>query len=245
MPFLSVLQSQVFDWLNTLGPEPKETESNQRNLKKAASSAAIACRVSEIEAELALLALKKQGLISIVSDSNQRSLYRTVVLQGSASYAISMHEEKHNNRPQIFISCGQCSDEERSLGLEIATLISRQKIANGYFAQNQSSFEAVTHNILKNLSEATGFIGIMHHRGVVSTPDGATFDRASVWVEQEVAIAAFIEHILKRPIRVQLYIQKGIKLEGLRDKVMLNAVEFERSEEIIDDLKNLGTLVRD
>ena len=76
----------------------------------------------------------------------------------------------------------------------------------------------------------------MHHRGTVTTPDGEIV-RASVWIEQEIAIAAFIQQMLGRKIEVQLYIQEGIAREGMRDKLLLNAYTFKQNQEVLDHLK--------
>jgi hypothetical protein len=69
----------------------------------------------------------------------------------------------------------------------------------------------------------------MHHRGEVKSLVGPPFQRASVWIEQEIAIAAYRVQILKDVIPVQLYIQAGIPLEGLRDKILLNAEPLSRT----------------
>ena len=58
-----------------------------------------------------------------------------------------------------------------------------------------------------------GFIAIMHHRGTVTGHD-RTITRASVWIEQEIAIAAFMGQVLKRPLRSASYCQKGIQRIG-------------------------------
>jgi hypothetical protein len=66
-----------------------------------------------------------------------------------------------------------------------------------YFAEQQNTLEGLTSNILSSLERCVGFVAVAHHRGKVTRPDGEIV-RASVWVEQEIAIAAFIQHALKR-----------------------------------------------
>lgn len=140
---------------------------------------------------------------------------------------------EETERPTVFVSCGQFADEERDLGLAIADTITRETAATGYFAQNQTSLQGVTEHILTALSNCVGFVGVMHKRGTISLPGGGTIERASVWIEQEIAIAAYIVQVLRRPIKVQLYIQEGVSREGLRDKVLLNAQGFKDSEEVL------------
>jgi hypothetical protein len=137
--------------------------------------------------------------------------------------------------PVIFLSCGQYREEEKALGKRVKEFLEASGCAEVYFAENQSTFDAFTKNILGALSRSVGFVGIMHHRGEVGTPQGPTI-RASVWIEQEIAIAAFIEQILNRKIEVQLYIQEGIAREGMRDKLLLNAQSFRENPEVLDHL---------
>jgi hypothetical protein len=138
----------------------------------------------------------------------------------------------------IFISCGQFSKDEKDLGNEVASLVRDLTNYEPYFAENQSTFEGLTQNIFQALDRCSGFIGIMHHRGDVSTPYGFGV-RASVWIEQEIAIAAFIGQVRKRPLSVAAYIQKGIKLEGVREKLLLNPIEFESSDDVLHHLKSI------
>jgi hypothetical protein len=135
--------------------------------------------------------------------------------------------------PVIFLSCGQYREDEKALGKRVKELLEENGSVEVYFAENQSTFDAFTKNILGALNRCVGFIGIMHHRGEVGT-SGEPVTRASVWIEQEIAIAAFIEQILNRKVEVQLYIQEGIAREGMRDKLLLNAQSFRESSEVLD-----------
>jgi hypothetical protein len=135
----------------------------------------------------------------------------------------------------IFISCGQYTEQEKSLGNKIREPLERNTELKPYFAENQTSLQGLTAHILAALNRSVGFIAVMHHRGVFETPQGKII-RASVWVEQEIAVAAFIEQVLRRPVEVQLYVQKGVALEGMRDKLLLNAVQFETNDEVIEHL---------
>jgi len=42
----------------------------------------------------------------------------------------------------------------------------------------------------------------MHHRGKLDTPYGRTVTRGSVWIEQEIAIVAFIRQVMNWDIPV-------------------------------------------
>jgi len=69
--------------------------------------------------------------------------------------------------------------------------------------------------------------------------------RGSVWVEQEIAIAAFMSQVLKLPMRVRSYVHDSIRREGLRDKILLNPMSFREDSEILDDLASTLPLWRD
>jgi hypothetical protein len=146
------------------------------------------------------------------------------------------------SEPLIFVSCGQSTPAERHLGQEIARLVEQETTCRAYFAENQASFEGVTENVLKTLHRAVGFIAIMHPRGNVSNPHSATeapWVRGSVWVEQEIAIAAFIAQALQLPMRVRAYVHDSIRREGLREKLHLNPKIFRDDTEILKDLATL------
>jgi hypothetical protein len=78
----------------------------------------------------------------------------------------------------------------------------------------------------------------MHARGTLATPDKKTITRGSVWVEQEIAITAFMNHVLERSIPTLFYKQAGVNLEGIRSVLLMNPrVEFTEESQILDDLK--------
>ncbi|MFY9610319.1 MAG: hypothetical protein WAU45_17115 [Blastocatellia bacterium] len=141
-----------------------------------------------------------------------------------------------SEKPLVFISCGQFTDDEISLGKAVEALIRDETPFDPYFAEQQNSLDGLTTNILSNLNRASGFIAIMHHRGEFETPNGHV-TRGSVWVEQEIAIAAFIQHVHGRRIEVAVYMQRGIGREGIRQQLRLKPVGFDRSDEVLADLR--------
>jgi len=139
-------------------------------------------------------------------------------------------------RPIVFISCGQFTQEERKLGESAAEMVRKLTPFDAYFAQTQNTVEAFTQNILGRLNRCVGFIAILHDRGQVKTPAGEV-TRASVWIEQEIAVAAFVAQILARPLLVRVYVQTGVAREGMRDKLLLNPITFDSHDQILDDLE--------
>ena len=140
------------------------------------------------------------------------------------------------NRKTVFISCGQFTDDERDLGKRACDLVRELTPFDGYFAQNQITLKALSENILTRLYESVGLIVIMHHRGKI---EGHEINRASVWVEQEVAMATLMEQVLRRPLHAALFVQHGITLEGLRKYIQFNANEFAKSEDVIAKLREI------
>lgn len=139
----------------------------------------------------------------------------------------------------VFISCGQATQEEKRLGSEVCQLVSELTQYRPYFAENQASLEGLTQNILGNLNRAIGLIAIMHPRGVVRLHDGTEGIRGSVWIEQELAIAAFIEQVLNRKIKVAAYIHKDIRREGMRDQLLLSPIRFSTDSDVVEHLRNV------
>jgi hypothetical protein len=136
----------------------------------------------------------------------------------------------------IFISCGQYTDEERELGQRACDLVTQSTTFEGYFAQNQTTLKTLSENVLRRLYSSAGLIVIMHHRGKI---EGRDTVRASVWIEQEIAMATMMEQVLGRPLHVALFIQRGIAIEGIRQQLQLNPIEFSKSDEVIERLRKI------
>ena len=136
----------------------------------------------------------------------------------------------------MFVSCGQYAEHEKQLGRDIVALIEERTPYRAYFADNQEDLQGLTQNIFGALNRCAGFVGVMHHRGDVKTPSGH-HQRGSVWIEQEIAIAAFLRQTLDRRIEVAVYLQEGIKREGVREQLILNAKGFSTDDEVIEDLR--------
>src|SRR5690349_13622215 len=99
-------------------------------------------------------------------------------------------------KPLVFVSCGQVTESEKRLGKTICELV-RKAGLEPFLAENQSDFHGLNENILGALNDAQGLIFVMHPRGIVTDHSGATWSRGSVWIEQEIAIAAFIQQTRK------------------------------------------------
>jgi hypothetical protein len=135
------------------------------------------------------------------------------------------------------------------LGKSVEKAIRELTGFEAYFAENQNSLQGLSENIFNSLKRASGFVVIMHHRGRVTTPSGV-HTRGSVWIEQEIAIAAFLRFLTGRDIPVILYQQvvvegDEIRREGIREQLRLDPIAFRTSEDVLRDLReriNAGRL---
>lgn len=144
---------------------------------------------------------------------------------------------KGTGRPLVFISCGQVTDEEKRLGQSIRRLVEEITPFRAYFAENQMDLDGLTNHIFRNLYDSHGLIAVMHERGTVTGLKRRRWLRGSVWIEQEIAIAAFMRHILSRPLNVALFTKVGIALEGAREKLILNPFTFYEDSDVLDRLR--------
>jgi len=135
---------------------------------------------------------------------------------------------------KVFISCGQRTDDEKQLGKQIQSLVKQLTTFEPYFAEFQNTLEGLTKNIFSELFNCVGFITVMHRRGIIETKN---IQRASVWVEQEIAIAAFIREVLAKKIEVIALSETGILLEGVRAQLLLNPYEFTNNSEAINYIR--------
>jgi hypothetical protein len=142
----------------------------------------------------------------------------------------------HSEKRLIFISCGQRTQEEKELGQKMCAMVRSESNFEPYFAEFQTNFSGLNENILDALSQAVGLITVLHRRGAVQT-DVETI-RASVWVEQEIAIAAYIERTQKKRLLTAAYIEDGVTLEGLRSLLHLNPIKFSAPATILDNLQH-------
>src|SRR4029077_17184278 len=139
------------------------------------------------------------------------------------------------SKPLIFISCGQFTTEEKTLGKNIYKMVESLDM-QPFFAEEVQDLKGLNENILDNLRDCAGFITVLHPRGTLKRPDGSLHTRASVWIEQEIAIATYIKHVEKRDIPVIAFIHQSVGREGIRDLLHLNPITFSEEMEVLAGL---------
>jgi|RhiMetdeSRZDD1v2_1073273.scaffolds.fasta_scaffold283347_2 hypothetical protein len=137
-------------------------------------------------------------------------------------------------KKRIFISCGQRLPEEKSFGREIQRLINENM--DGFFAEEAHDAADLNTSLFRELQNCDGFVAVMHKRGEVNYSDSPSHYRASVWIQQEIAILHYRSFLLGRPIPMRLYLENGILPEGLTQFSMINPIKFEDTQAILEDL---------
>lgn len=124
-------------------------------------------------------------------------------------------------RRTVFISCGQYADAEKNLGKRIAELVRTTTDLEPFFAEEVQDLNGLDTNILKAMHDCVAFITVLHPRGEITRPDGSKVTRASVWIEQEIAVATYIQRVEKRALPIIAFKHKSVSREGIRDLLHL------------------------
>jgi hypothetical protein len=136
----------------------------------------------------------------------------------------------------IFISCGQFTPAEKALGKAIVQMVKDVTGLRAFFAEEVQDLNGLDYNILAALRDCTALITVMHPRGTIIRPGGSQQVRASVWIEQEIAIATYIQRLEKRALPIIAFKHKAVGREGIRDLLHLNPIEFEDESEVLAQL---------
>jgi hypothetical protein len=145
----------------------------------------------------------------------------------------------------IFVSCGQYTAAEKSLGKAIVRMVESLTGLDAFFAEEVQDLSGLDTNILDALRRCAAFITVIHPRGEIVRPDGSRLTRASVWIEQEIAIATYIQRIEKRSLPVIAFVHESVGLEGIRQLLHLNPIRFSDEMEILSALPERLTQWKD
>lgn len=144
----------------------------------------------------------------------------------------------------IFVSCGQATDDEIRLGQELKDTIDETPGFSAFFAERESDLEGLSQRIFDALRRCAGIVAILQARGEVHVPDGGVWGiRSSVWVNQEIAIAAFRRWYDARPLPILAFMEPSVKLEGAMTSLIVNPRSLDSStivEEVRDWLEGLS-----
>jgi len=137
----------------------------------------------------------------------------------------------------IFISCGQQTREEKSLGTAVKNAVNTTSGFKAYFAEYVQSLDALSENIFNGLRKCSGLIAFMHERGEVTNNEEEWGYRSSVWVNQELAILAYRNQFEGISIPVLAFKDQRVRLEGAMTSLIVNPKALGSEEEIVEDVR--------
>ncbi|MGH8057527.1 MAG: hypothetical protein ACREOH_09870 [Candidatus Entotheonellia bacterium] len=134
----------------------------------------------------------------------------------------------------IFVSCGQLTDEEKSLGLSVKAAIDATPGFEAYFAESVHDLEALGRNIFETLRLCSGAVVFLHERGTVLDALGSEWGhRSSVWVNQEIAILAYRQFLESQQLPVLVFKDERVKLEGAMTALIVNPLPIVEPAEVV------------
>jgi hypothetical protein len=139
----------------------------------------------------------------------------------------------------IFVSCGQQTATEISLGRQVKETIDSTSEFEAYFAETVHDLESLTKNIFDALYRCSGAIIFLHDRGKVIDSSGNEWgNRSSVWVNQEIAILAFRKYIDASELPTLVFKQDNIRIEGAMTSLISNPLQLIDPLYVINEIKN-------
>ena len=139
----------------------------------------------------------------------------------------------------IFVSCGQLTAEERSLGRRIKAEIDATNGYEGYFADTVQNFAALADHILDALRRSTGAIFVLHARGRVMSDQGHDLGvRSSVWINQELAVLAYRQFFEATNIPILAFKHETVSLEGAMSAFVINPMLLGNEDAVVAEVRN-------
>lgn len=139
--------------------------------------------------------------------------------------------DKKERKGLIFVACGQLTPEEIELGGQVKNLLEENGI-DIFLAEAANDLRDLNSHIFKNLNDCTGFIAILHKRHKLNR----TYD-TSVWINQEIAIAAYLRSQQSREIPSLILYEEDAEKEGLIKYTIANPPTFKSSKEALSKIE--------
>ncbi|MGA7861649.1 MAG: hypothetical protein WCB19_07305 [Thermoplasmata archaeon] len=132
------------------------------------------------------------------------------------------------SKARVFISCGQKFDEEKRLARETRSLIRRLGFAP-YLAFRVQASKALTEGIYARLRTADYFLFVDFVREVL---DSTTDRRGSIFSNQELAIASYLE------LDSLYFVEAGVKQrDGIIGAIQGNAIRFSDRSKLLSQVE--------
>jgi hypothetical protein len=140
---------------------------------------------------------------------------------------LTIKKAEQTPQARVFISCGQRTEEEKGLGSSCKKHFERRGFSV-YLAEAVQSLEALTENIFNHLRNSEYAVFIDCARGEVSPGE---FIRGSVFVNQELAIAAFLGIVSR------VFHEEGVTREGVAEYLIAKPVLFKSRPQFLGKLR--------
>lgn len=143
-----------------------------------------------------------------------------------------------NQEKLVFVSCGQSTDEENSLGAAVADLVDNRSGFRAYRAAQVHDLDGLSDNIFEALRNCSGMVAILHSRGEVVTPLFQKRTTTSIWIQQEIAALAYRRAAEGVPIPIRVFQKEDVQLGGAMTSMIANPVEFRTQNEVLVEVKH-------
>lgn len=138
----------------------------------------------------------------------------------------------------IFVSCGQLSEQEKTLGVLLKTVIDGTPGFEAYFAETVHDLDALGHHVLDALRRCVGAVIVLHDRGTAFGLDGQEWGhRSSVWIHQELAILAYRQFFEAKKILILAFADPKVKLEGAMTALIVNPAPLGAAQDVAATVK--------
>ncbi len=125
-------------------------------------------------------------------------------------------------KAQVFISCGQFTPREKEIGSAIVDYFQKRGF-EPYFAEEVHSPLGLTQSVYANLKKSEYFVCI--------NPRRENSDIGSLFVQQELALASFLE------LPLVAFHEPGVSLQGVAKYLHVNSIEFTTLVELLERLE--------
>jgi len=140
----------------------------------------------------------------------------------------------------IFVSCGQNTPDEISIGRAIKNTIDKTVGFEGFFAEGEQNLNPANTHIFDALRRCSGAVFLFHDRGeIVNSSDGTSRHHSSLWVNQEVAILAYRKYCEGIDIPIIAFAEENvIGMEGVAKGAIVNPQLLIKQENEVEQVKN-------
>lgn len=134
-----------------------------------------------------------------------------------------------SEKAKVFISCGQCSPDERRAASDVAQVL-KELGFKAYVAVHEQTLKGLRENIFWNLETSEYFLFIDFEREQLANLPEC---RGSLFSHQELALASYLD------LDVLAFQQRGVKKEdGLMRFLQANAIPFGHPDELLNLVKS-------